>query len=185
MTLEPVAADAVAALARRAASAPWFAAVGEALTDGERSDAARYLGALGFAAMAIDGVADWLLAKALADAPDWDPAWWDAEERLRVGLLDAAAARHGRAPLLEALSRATQGASDRAHGEAALATTRAGIADPALARAAAGAATQACYLAALATAAALGADHPFHAKFRLFEGGRWPLGIVAGRFRLF
>ena len=28
-------------------------------------------------------------------------------------------------------------------------------------------------------------DHPFLVKFRLFEGGRWPLGIVAGRFRLF
>jgi len=185
MTPEPVAADAVAALARRAASPSWFAAVGKALTEAERADAASYLGALGFAAVAIDGVADWPQAKALADAPDWDPAWWDEEERLRIGLLDAAAARHGRARLLEALSRATQGASDRAHGQAALATIRAGIADLALARAAAGAVTQACYLAALAAAAAAGAEHPFHAKFRLFESGRWPLGIVAGRFRLF
>jgi hypothetical protein len=180
MTLEPV-----AALARRAASAPWFAAVGEALSDGERADAVHYLGALGLPAVAIDGVADWPRAKALADAPDWDPAWWDEEERLRVGLLDAAAARHGRAPLLEALSRVTQGASDRAHGEAALATARAGVADLALTRAAAGAATQACYLAALAAAGAAAPDHPFYAKFQLFEGGRWPLGIVAGRFRLF
>ena len=30
-----------------------------------------------------------------------------------------------------------------------------------------------------------GADHPFGAKFGLFEAGRWPLGIVAGHFRLF
>jgi hypothetical protein len=88
-------------------------------------------------------------------------------------------------PLLEALSRVTQGASDAAHGQAALATARAAIADPALARAAAGAATQACYLAALAAAAAAVPDHPFLAKFRLFEAGRWPLGIVAGRFHLF
>ncbi len=32
--------DAVAALGRRALSASWFAAVGEALADGERADAA-------------------------------------------------------------------------------------------------------------------------------------------------
>jgi hypothetical protein len=180
MTLETV-----AALARRAATASWFAAVGETLTDAERADAACYLDALGFAGVAIDGVADWRQAQALADAPDWDPAWWNEEERLRGALLDAASARHGRGPLLAALSRATRGASDAAHGQAALATVRAGIADPALARAAAGAATQACYLAALAASAAVDAEHPFLAKFRLFEAGRWPLGIVAGRFRLF
>jgi hypothetical protein len=185
MTLDPGAAAAVAALARRAVAASWFAAVGEALAAGERADAASYLGGLGIAAIMVDGVADWQRAKALADAPDWDPAWWDAEERLRVALLDTASARHGRVALLDAVSRATQGASDGAHGQAALATARAGIADPALARAAAGAATQACYLAALAAAAGADADHPFLAKFRLFEAGRWPLGIVGGRFHLF
>jgi len=177
--------DAVAALARRAASASWFAAVGETLAAAERADAAGYLGALGFAGVPIEGIADWRSAKALADAPDWDPAWWDEEERLRVALLETASARHGRGKLLEALSRTTQGASDGAHGHAALAAVRVGIADPALARAAAGAATQACYLAALAAAGAVEAEHPFLAKFRLFEAGRWPLGIVAGRFRLF
>jgi hypothetical protein len=180
MTLE-----AVAALARRGASASWFVAVGEQLAAGERADAASYLDGLGFAGIATAGVADWQQAKALADAPDWDPAWWNEEERLRIGLLEAATARHGRAPLLAALSRAAQGASDTAHGQAALATVRAGIADPTLARAATGAATQASYLAALAVAAATDPDHPFLAKFRLFEAGRWPLGIVAGRFRLF
>jgi len=182
MTLDD---GAVAALARRAAAAAWFAAVGEPLTNGERADAAGYLGALGFAGTAIESVADWRQARALADAPDWDPAWWDEEERRRVALLAAASARHGRAPVLAALSRATRAASDAAHGQAALATVRAGIADPALARAAAGAATQACYLAALAASGAVDAEHPFFAKFRLFEAGRWPLGIVAGRFRLF
>ena len=177
--------DTVAALARRAATASWFAAVGENLTAAERAEAAGYLGALGFAGVPIEGVTDWRQAKALADAPDWDPAWWHEEERLRVALLAAASARHGRGTLLEALSRTTQGASDAAHGQAALAAARVGIADPALARAAAGSATQACYVAALAVSGAVDAEHPFLAKFRLFEAGRWPLGIVAGRFRLF
>jgi len=183
--LDPAILDAVAALGRRAASASWFAAVGERLTDGERAEATRYLHGLGIDAVAIDAVGDWPAAKALADAPDWDPAWWDEEERLRSALLVAGAARHGRIELLAALSRATQPMSDGAHGQAALATIRAGIADPALARAAAGAATQACYLAALAVADQAEPDHPFLVKFRLFEAGRWPLGIVTGRFRLF
>lgn len=177
--------DAVATLGRRARLASWFAAVGEPLSDEERKDGARYLRALGFAAIAVTGCARWTDAKALADAPDWDPAWWDAEEALRVELLATSSARCTRAVLLDALTRATQAASEMAHGQAAVATARAGIADPALARAAAGAATQACYLAALAQAAGAAPEHPFEIKFRLFEAGRWPLGIVAGRFHVF
>jgi len=179
-----VSLNTVEPIARRAARASWFAAAGEALTAAEQADAARYLAGLGFADVAVAPAGDWARAKALADAPDWDGAWWDAEERLRGALLETAGTRHGRPALLAALSRATQAASDVAHGQAALALVRAGIADPGLARAAAGAATQACYLAALAVAAEAPADHPFLAKLALFEGGRWPLGIVAGRFHV-
>jgi hypothetical protein len=176
---------AVDAIARRAATASWFAAVGEPWADGERADAAAYLDALGLTGITLAAAADWPQAKALADAPDWQPAWWDAEERLRAALLERAAARHGRPALLEALSRAAQAASDASHGQAAAALLRAGIADPALARAASGAATQACYLAALAAADAAPAGHAFLVKLRLFEAGRWPLGIVAQRFHVF
>lgn len=175
----------VAAIARRAAAAAWFAAVGEPLTAGEHADAAAYLRALGRPDVAIDGVADWARAKALADAPHWDTAWWDAEERARIALLEVAAQRHGRPALLGALTHATQAVSDPAHGRAAHSLMRAGLADEALARAAAGAATQAGYLAALAAAAEAPADHAFFAKFRLFEAGRWPLGIVTGRLWVF
>ena len=31
----------------------------------------------------------------------------------------------------------------------------------------------------------LAADHPFHAKLRLFQAGRWPLGIVRGSAYMF
>lgn len=177
--------DAVAAIARRAAAAAWFAAAGEPLTAGERADAAAYLRALGRADVAIDGVADWARAKALADAPHWDTAWWDAEERARVALLDAATQRHGRPALLGALTHVTREVSDPAHGRAAQGLMRAGLADEALARAAAGAATQAGYLAALAAAADAPSDHAFFAKLRLFEAGRWPLGIVTARLWVF
>ncbi|MBI3514776.1 MAG: hypothetical protein HY060_12045 [Proteobacteria bacterium] len=177
--------EAVAALVERARAAPWFAAVGAPLGAAGRGAAGDYLRGLGFAGLPIDGVADWPQAKALADAPDWDPAWWHAEERLRHRLLDAATSRHARAPLLAALTEAMMCASETAHDRAAHALASAGVADDALARAAAGAGAQACYLAALAAAAGSAADHLFGAKFSLFEAGRWPLGIVAGRLRLF
>lgn len=170
--------ETVDALIRRAEAAAWFAAAGETLTDGEGVEAMRYLRALGHTGIAVEGVPSWTRAKALADSPDWDPGWWDAEERLRQALLDAAGRRHGRDRLLAALTHATQAVSDPAHGRAAQSLVRAGVADEGLARAAAGAATQAAYLAALAAAADAPAEHAFHAKFRLFEGGRWPVGIV-------
>jgi hypothetical protein len=176
---------AVVALARRAEAAAWFAAVGAPPTAGEDVDAARYLRALGRAEVTLGAVSDWGRAKALADSPDWDAGWWDAEERLRQALLDVAGRRHGRAVLLAALTEATQAVSDPAHGHAARSLVGAGIADAALARAAAGAATQATYLAGLAAAAEVPVEHAFHAKFRLFEAGRWPLGIVGARFWLF
>src|SRR2546421_338876 len=96
---------AVASLARRVATGSWFAAVGEPLTCGERSEAQSYLTGLGLAGPTIDPVADWRQAKALADAPDWDPAWWDAEERTRGALMADAAARHSREAVLDAVSR--------------------------------------------------------------------------------
>jgi hypothetical protein len=173
--------DAVAALARRAPAVAWFATVCVPLTPRERADAETWLRALGRADVAVDGVPDWTMAKALADAPNWDQAWWVAEERQRTALLAEATARHGRAPLFDALTRVTRAVSDPAHDRAVESLGRAGIADEGLARAAAGAGTQAGYLAALAVAAGQPDTHAFLAKFRLFEAGRWPLGIVAAR----
>jgi hypothetical protein len=34
-------------------------------------------------------------------------------------------------------------------------------------------------------AAAASSDHTFAIKFRLFAGGRWPLGIIGGRLLVF
>ncbi len=39
--------------------------------------------------------------------------------------------------------------------------------------------------AALAMASNAAADHPFAAKFRLFEAGHWPLGVYAGALYVF
>lgn len=179
---------------RRVRSAPsfdaiargsWFAAVGEALTPAERDEGMAYLAALNLPAYPVLGVPSWDEAKRIADAPDWDRRWWEAEEALRRSAMGDAVGQIGRDALMVALSRLTQSVADAHHGAAAIAAARAGITDPALVRAAAGAATQACYLAGLARAAGAGQDHAFAVKHRLFAGGRWPLGLVAGRFFLF
>ena len=166
--------------------ASWFAAVGEPLTSAERWDARAYLAALGFSESGVEGVGDWPAAAAIAKSPGWSREWWDREEAERTRLLSVAATRQPEHELMAALSRVMELAASVTHGAAAIAAARSGIADQSLSRVAAGAAAQAAYQAALAALAAEeGGEHPFSIKFRLFEAGRWPLGISDGVFHLF
>ena len=71
------------------------------------------------------------------------------------------------------------------HGAAAVAAARVGMSDPALVRAAAGAASMAAHGRSLARLAGVPDTHVFVRKYALFEGGRWPLGIVSGALHLF
>lgn len=176
---------AVARFTRTLDRISWFAAVGERLSPAERDDAQAYLSALGFPDAAVAAVADWEDAEAAARNPDWNTAWWEAEEQLRAGLIAEAMAFVEEAELMAALNHVTAAASQSANGAAAQAASRAGVADEALVRAAAGAAIQGGYQAALVLAAGAEEDHPFALKFRLFEAGRWPLGIVGATFNLF
>lgn len=164
--------------------APWFAACGEPLTASEREEARTYLAALDFTGIEIAGVADWRRAALLTQDPLWSREWWEREAAAQAALQLRAAARLGERRALRALTEITE-AAEILHGEAALAMSRAGIADPALSRVAAGAAAQACHQAGLARAAGGGDAHFFAAKFRVFAGGRWPLGIVGGCYFVF
>lgn len=175
----------IAIFADSLARVPWFVAVGQELTAGERRDIQDYLGGLGLAAADICGARDWRAAEAATRDPGWNAAWWDAEERLRLTLLDCARARWGEHALMTALTLVTDAATPVTFGAASAAAARDGVADPALARVAAGAASQAAYHAALARAGGADARHPFTIKFRLFAGGRWLLGLVGGRTYLF
>ncbi|WP_417513905.1 hypothetical protein [Minwuia sp.] len=179
----------LAALSRFAATlnhVSWFAAVGERLSEAERADSAGYLLALGFPECDIVQAMDWEEAEEAARNPDWNTAWWEAEEQLRAGLSAQAVDLTGdEEALLVALTNVTSKASDSVHGAAAVAAGRFGVADQGLIRAAAGAATQAAYQAALVIAAAEDEDHAFAQKFHLFQGGRWPLGIIGGTFSIF
>ncbi len=166
------------------AQAAWFAACGEELAESERIDARLLAGALGFAGIALAPVADWREAVHLTQRLDWSRAWWDAESAAESRLKSEASARFGDVALLEGLSRVML-AAGALNGAAAMALARAQVADEALARVASGAAAQACHQAALARAAAVGAAHAFAAKFRLFGGGRWPLGVVGDTLFVF
>ncbi len=186
--LDNAAGEALAELRGRLRTASWFAALGERLTQGERWDARAYLAGLGFADAGVAEVKSWDEAAAIAKSPDWSRAWWDREEAERQRLLTICGALYPEHELMTALSRAMELASATTHGAAAIAASRAGVADPALIRVAAGAAAQAAYQAALPVLAAKAAgesEHPFAIKFRLFEAGRWPLGIAGGSFHIF
>jgi len=181
---------AVARLAKLAGKIGWFNAVGQPLEPSELADAESYVAGLGFPDVRVGAVEDWQAAAAAAQAPDWREDWWEAEEQMRRALLDAALALNPEHDLMVALTHVSTRASEVAHGLAAVSAARHGIADQALIRVAAGAAAQAAYQAALVLAAQTEsaedeAEHPFAVKFRLFEAGRLPLGIVGSTFNLF
>ncbi len=172
-------------LARAVADLPWFVSLGAPLTGAEAADARSHVGGLGLPELPVVGVAGWEQARRAASTPPGEIDWWAAEERLRRGLLDAAASLHGKTVVLQALSRVMGAANEVALGAAAVAAARTGVADEEMIRAAAGAAVQAAYQAGLAQAGGHGEAHPFAAKLRLFAAGRWPLGVVDGRIMVF
>ena len=116
---------------------------------------------------------------------NWNSDWWEAEEQLRAALLAEAIERSDEETVMLALTHVTNQAAEAVLLAAEAAAARFGVDDEALIRAAAGAATQACYHAALVLAAEADEDHPFALKYRLYESGRWPLGVVGRSFNLF
>jgi hypothetical protein len=172
------------ALRAEVRAASWFAALGEPLTEGDRSDARAYAAALDFGLVEIGLARNWPDAERLLKAPDWTPAWWDREEALRRAALVAAEARYPERALWSSLTELTTEAGDLVHGRAATAAARLGNAAAASIHVAAGAASQAVFQLAVARLAEDAAS-PFECKFRLFAAGRWPLGILGSRLVLF
>jgi hypothetical protein len=174
----------LAALRAEVRAASWFAALGEPLTEGDRSDAMTYAAALDCGPVEIGLARSWPDAERLLKAPDWSPAWWDREEALRQAALAAAEARYPERALWSSLTELTTEAGDLVHGKAATAAARLGNAAVASIHVAAGAASQAVFQLAVARLAGHAAS-PFESKFRLFAAGRWPLGILGSRLVLF
>ena len=176
---------ALAEFSSRLGAASWFSVIGETLTAAEHADIASYMKSLGLTDVATSEIASWADAEACIKAADWNNAWWDTEDHLRLSFLERAEERFGKTAMLEALTVLTEQVSDVVHGAAAVAATRGGVADSGLIRAAAGAATMACYQAAAGVAANPESDNPFMAKYRLFEAGHWPLCVRGTVFYVF
>jgi hypothetical protein len=177
--------QAVASFARMVAEVGWFGRLGAEIESDEIDWAERYLQGLGFPDVDVAPVADWEEAEAAARNPDWNSDWWEAEEQLRAALLADAIERSDEETVMLALTHVASQASEAVLLAAEAAAARFGVEDEALIRAAAGAATQACYHAALVLAAEADEEHPFALKYRLYESGRWPLGVIGRSFNLF
>jgi hypothetical protein len=176
--------------ARSLEGVPWFANLGEPLTAGARATARTYTDGLGFPDAGVAILVDWDDAAAAAEHQGWNSPAWEAEELLRADLT----ARALELLSEEALSIALTLIADRVSEPAKEAMEQASfiwdVEDEAQKQLAVGAAVQAAHQAALVLIAAADPsfeadDHPFTAKFRLFEFGRWPVAVIGGSFNLF
>jgi len=164
---------------------PWFAELGNPIDKETRAIAHAYLDGLGFPEAGVARLASWDDATAAAESGDWNSGPWEAEESLRASLST---------DLLEVLSEEafeigfTYVAAQAEEAVRNAAETSANIwalEDMEIAIAAAGAAMQAIHGAAIAIAAGAEEDHPFLLRLRLFERGRWPVGVAGLTFNIF
>lgn len=164
---------------------PWFAELGNPIDTETRALADSYLEGLGFPEAHVARLTNWEDASAAAESGDWNSGPWEAEESLRAALST---------DLLDVLSEEafeigfTYVAAEAEEAVRNAAETAAHIwalEDMEIAIAAAGAAMQAVHGAAIAIAAGAEEDHPFLLRFRLFERGRWPIGVAGLTFNIF
>jgi hypothetical protein len=164
----------------------WFSRQGAALTPPEQRALATLLRshpALVDAEPAL--VASWAEAAAIVRVGEWDTAWWDVEEEDREALWQAAADRWGEQAVFERVTAAGDALAPAIHAAARVAAMQGGLGATDLAQAAAGAALLAAQQAMLADLAGAGGEHFFAWKRALFAAGRWPLGLVRGRYCVF
>lgn len=170
----------------RLLSVGWFTACGLPLERSDIADARAYLDALGVhPSVRVEPAASWEHAERIIRNPTWDESWWQREESERKALLQRCIGRLGEAEAMTALDLGLSVDHELIHAAATTAAARLGVTDPSLVRAAAGAAGMAAHGLALARLAQATDDHVFMRKYALFEGGRWPLGLVGGVFHLF
>lgn len=169
---------------------PWFANLGEPATPGAAAAAAQYLAGLGFPEADLAILVDWEDAAAAAESTDWNSPAWEAEELLRSDLTARALENLSEDGLRIGLAMIGDKVSEPAREAMEQAAFLWDMDDEASRTLAVGAAVQAAHGAALTLLAAADSDfdaetHPFAAKFRLFEFGRWPVGVIGSSFNLF
>lgn len=164
---------------------PWFSRIGEPLDETDRALAQRYLDMLGFPDATPVPVMDWAEAGDAASSTDLNSEAWEVEEQLRADLSREALMQFDEDSLSDTLALIAETAGPQIVEATANAASLWPIEEPEVIEAATGAAVQACYQAALVLAAQAVEDHPFGLKFRLFERGRWPIGLSGRTFNIF
>ncbi|MEZ5894280.1 MAG: hypothetical protein R3C58_14200 [Parvularculaceae bacterium] len=169
---------------------PWFANLGEPLTPGARAAARTYTEGLGFPDSDIAILIDWDEAAGAAESVDWNSPAWEAEELLRADLTGRALELLSEDALNIGMALIADRVSEPAKEQMEQASFIWDVEEEDQKQLAVGAAVQAAHHASLVLIAAAHPDfiadeHPFTAKFRLFEFGRWPVGIVGSSFNLF
>ncbi len=176
---------AVRDFADKLAHIPWFTSIGDELAPAHIDLARAYVNGLGFPQVDVALVPDWDSALTLMENPHWDSAAWDAEEMLRAALSADILERIHEQALNVVLNHVSAKAGEVLAASIQDVAALWELDDEAFLNAAAGAAVQAAHQATLALAAEADEDHPFLYKFKLFEAGRWPIGIVGSTFNLF
>lgn len=180
----------VSRFARGLVGVPWFANLGEPLTAGARATAMRYVDGLGFPDAEIAILIDWEDAAVAAENIGWQSPAWEAEELLRSDLTARSLELLSEDALTLAMTMLAERVSEPAHEAMEQASVIWDVEDDAARQLAVGSAVQAAHQAALALIAANdpafdAENHPFAAKFKLFEFGRWPVGVIGSSFNLF
>ncbi|MFQ5347900.1 MAG: hypothetical protein ACE5ED_08680 [Rhodothalassiaceae bacterium] len=179
----------LARFSRLLARISWFRDIGDPLDAEVSALAEGYAAGLGFPDAAPAVVLCWEDARPALETRDDNSPAWEAEEQLRMGLLQRAREAIPDPVLATALGRIGEVAAAAAEAGAQDIARFLQISDPVFPRLATGSAVQAAHQAGLLLAAAAGAaaeaDHPFALKLQLFERGRWPLGIAGLSLNIF
>jgi hypothetical protein len=169
---------------------PWFANLGEPLTAGAEASARAYLDGLGFPHAGVAILIDWDEAASASESLGFQSEAWQAEELLRADLTQRALDLLSEEALHISMTLIAREVAEPAREGMEQAAVIFDFEDEEGKQLAVGAAVQAAHQAALALIAAHdpafeAERHPFAAKFRLFEFGRWPVGVVGSSFNLF
>ena len=176
---------AVARFAQAVTHIPWFLYLGDPLSQEMQRAADSYAVALGFPNCSIALLENWDSAGEAAESPGFDDTFWEVEEQLTAALMHAALDVVEESELAAALTHVSAAAGDAAKLAIEEAAALAGHSDPSFLDAAAGAATKASYQAALLLAAGGEEEHAVALKYKIFEAGRWPVGIIGSTFNIF
>lgn len=167
---------------------PWFTKIGQPFKPADVALIERCANATGFEAYAAD-IRDWEEAAEAAASGDINSPWWEAEESLRAAVTQDALDYLGEEELTIALTHIQAVAAEVIPNRIWDVATMWGMTEEDMVDAAVGQALHACHNAALLVATGAtdedAEEHPFSLKFKLFEQGRWPIGVYGSTFMVF